>query len=260
MSLGTAIGTARKIAVLGTAVVALLAVPGAPTQPEPPVFNIAVWIVELTPAKLGDIEGALGFSLDPACGRCVLTADEHASLLAAEGADGGAVERKRDSHGEGPGNGAGRIVGSGSVSFLPGGTPEFSAVKTVRVPYRYEARLDPADGPARPRAVPAAFDEQEVGLMLRITSSGEPRAGALPIRLDLDVSRIAGWQSLAEGTTEPVIKTWHLTTALSVPLGKTVVLVNRPHEPFASSTLFRSPEPEPPTVALLLIRAEGTRP
>ena len=47
------------------------------------------------------------------------------------------------------------------------------------------------------------------------------------------------------------------STTLVVPLGKTLVLVNRPHEPFDSSALFPAAKPAPPTITLLLIHAEG---
>jgi hypothetical protein len=204
------------------------------------MFDVTVWFVETTPEALAQAEAALGFSLDPTRGRCVLSGAEQAALLRA------VVSKER-----------GRVVGNGSISFTPGCGREFRAVETVRIPHRYEARTDPSDPAGKPRVVPVEFTKRDVGLTLLVTNTDNLSPGLLRMRMILEASRIVGWRSLAPGTTEPVIKTWNLTTSLALPLGKTLVLVNRPHEPFDSSALFPPAKPTPPTVTLLLIHAEG---
>ena len=231
---------ARRAMLVATACFALILLPAGATESESKTFNVAVWFVETTPEALAHAEAALGFSLDPTRGRCILSGDEQAALLAA------AVTEE-----------AGRIVGKGSVSFLAGCGHQFKAVEEVRVPHRYEARIDPGDPAGKARVVPVEFTPRDVGLSLHVTNTDDPRAGLLPVHLLLTASRIVGWQSFAPGTTEPVIKTWNLTTNLALSLGKTLVLVNRPHEPFDSSALFPPAKPAPPTVTLLLIHAES---
>lgn len=233
--------TVARRAMLAAAVCfAVILLPAGATESESKTFTVAVWFVETTPEALAHAEAALGFSLDPTRGRCFLSGAEQAALLAA------AVTEE-----------AGRIVGKGSVSFLLGCGHQFKAVEEVRVPHRYEARIDPGDPAGKPRVVPVEFTPRELGLSLHVTNTDGLPAGLLPVHLLLTASRIVGWQSFAPGTTEPVIKTWDLTTDLALPLGRTLVLVNRPHEPFDSSALFPAAKPAPPTVTLLLIHAEG---
>jgi hypothetical protein len=231
--------TGRAAILLGAACLALVLLPAGATVPDSRSSEVTAWFVETTPEALAQAEASLGFSLDPTHGRCVLSLDEQATLL------GAVVGEER-----------GRIVASGSVSLQPGSAREFKAVETVRVPVRYEARIDAGEPSGLARAVPAEFAEREVGLRLDVTSLEGAPAGALPMQVVLTASRVSGWRSISEGVSEPVIKTWELRTTLAAPLGKTMVLVNHPQGPFDSSAVFRTASPEPPTVLLILIRAE----
>ncbi len=214
--------------------------PAGATESETTTFTVAVSFVETTPDALAHAEATLGFSLDPTQGRCILSGDEHAALLRAV-----------------TGKDRGRVVGNGSVSFLPGGSDKLNAVETVRVPQRYEARTDPADPSSAPRIVPIEFTERDVGLRIEVKDTGNPSPDLLRMGVILEASRIVDWHSFAPGTTEPLIKTWSLTATLVVPVEKTLILVNRPHEPFDSSALSPAAKPTPPTVTLLLIQAKG---
>jgi hypothetical protein len=229
----------RAAILLATACLALAFLPAGAAGLDSRNTEVTAWIVETTPEALAQAESTLGFSLDPTHGRCVLSLDEQAALLAA------VVGEER-----------GRIVGSGSVSFEPGVAREFKTVEAVRVPLRYEARIDAGEPSGLTRVVPAEFAQREVGLWLDVTSLAGPSAGLLPMQLVLSASRVSGWRPLGEGVNEPVTKTWELRTALAAPLGKTIILVNRPHGSFDSSAVFRGVNPEPPTVVLVLIRAE----
>jgi hypothetical protein len=229
----------RAAILLGATCLALVFLPAGATAPDSRSTEVTACFVETTPEAMAQAEAALGFSLDPTHGRCVLSLDEQAALL------GAVVGEER-----------GRIVGSGSVSFEPGAARQFKAVEAVRVPLRYEARIDAGEPSGLTRVVPAEFSEREVGLRLDVTSLAGPYTGALPIEVILTASRVSGWRSLSEGVSEPVIKTWELRTTLAAPLGKTMVLVDRPQGPFDSSTVLRTASPEPPTVMLVLIRAD----
>ncbi len=229
----------RPVVLLGIACLGLLFLPAGAIEPEPRPLDVTVCFVETTPEILAEAEAKLGFSLDPTRGRCVLTVDEQAALL------GSVVGEAR-----------GRVIGKVTVALLPGVENTFKVVETVRVPKRYEVRIDPSDASGKPRVMAAEFTQREVGLTLSVHCLRNPTAGVAALSISLNASRVAGWQTIVPGIREPVIKKWGLTTTLAAPLGKTLALVNHPHEPFESSALCRTGKPAPPSVMLLLIRAE----
>jgi len=227
----------RPVILLGAICLAIVLAPAGAVESETAASSATVWLVETTPAKLSEAETALGFSLDPALGRCILTAAEQKTLLATI-ADGE----------------AGRVIGKGSVSLIPGVENEFKSVEEVRVPQRYEARIEAGEPSGKMRVTPADFAAREVGLILRVESSDGPVVGMARLGLSLTASRLTGWQTVGPGAKVPVIKWWRLVTTLCLPTGKAIVLVNRPHEPFDSSAVFRSGKPVPQTVMLLIIQ------
>lgn len=231
-------GTIRPALAFGVACLVLLFAPADARNVERRVFDITVLFVETTQDRLDEAEAALGFSLDPTRGRCFLSSAKQDVLL-------GAVV----------GEDRGRVVGKGSIAKIPSNQKIFKAVEQLRLPWSYEARLDPGDPSGKPRLVPSEFVTREVGIELRtVITALEDRTDVVYLWLHVIASRVSGWRNVVPGAKEPVIKTWDLMTAIHAPLGKTIVLVNRPHEPFESSAVFPTGTSEPRTVMLLLIR------
>jgi hypothetical protein len=230
---------AVRPAVLIGAVCLGLLLPAGAIEPGSELLNTTVTIIQTTPEVLAEAEAELGVPLDPVSGRCVLTADEHAALVETV-----------------VGEARGHVLARGAVLVTPGAERAYEDVEQIRIPRRYGIRRDPGDASGTPRVVATEFAQRDVGFVFRSNCLGRPAGGVLPMALAVRLTRVAGQRAVAAGIDEPVIRSWELNATLNAPLNKTVVLVNRPHEPFESSALFRTGNPPPATVMLLLIRVE----
>jgi hypothetical protein len=236
----SALRTLSAAAAAGLICLAPVLVPAGTGQPDAQPVTVSLLIVETTPEALADAENALGFSLDPMRGRCMLDADEHATLAMALAAD----ERSR-------------VLARAIVVCIPQQEALLKAVETIRVPERYEAVVDP-DAPGKLQVRATEYTTREIGLSFGPTVSRMSPGGELTLIPWINLSRVSGWREVVPGINEPIIKNWELVTTVRLRLGTAVAFVNRPYQPFEPPAEPPAPgnAPRPQPVVLVVIGVE----
>ncbi|MBN1918944.1 MAG: hypothetical protein JW889_13640 [Verrucomicrobia bacterium] len=236
----TARGTLSALASAVLVCMVPVLVPAGTVGPDAQEVVVSLLIIETTPDVLAEAEDALAFSLDPARGRCVLTAEEQAALTMA------LVE---DEHSN--------VLARTAAACLPGRQATLKIGETLRIPARYDAAVTP-DASGKLQVQATGYTTRKIGLRFESTLLGAPSGGTATLALSLSLSRISNWQEIVPDIREPIIKTWELATTNRIPLGKALVLVNHPYQPFEppAEAPDNEQKPRPQPVVLIVIGVE----
>lgn len=183
--------------------------------------NIAIdlYCIQLDKSELDAIEDEIGFHLDPPDGKVLLTKAERTKLL-------NAIEKAESA----------QFLGREILISIPGCSCGRDKRRSEEV--RYPTSYAPALADKGPGLAAREFETREIGLVTNFTITDGPRPGLITLTCFADMTTLMGWQKFGQDVSQPVFKSWNLSTRLIIPDGMTLVTKQIAPSEFNTSTVL----------------------